>query len=117
MPRCSLANAIFCQRRASIIEFLATHRSNSALYAGYASSVFGLDYWVVVSNSKDGSYDGITPADVRLVVENALGRRGHSGDAATRGRAAANWMLVQGNEESNLVSGYGSYVHGWPAGW
>lgn len=38
----ALANMIFCQQHASIIEFVSAHRNaNSALYAAY-SSVFGL---------------------------------------------------------------------------
>ena len=46
-------------------------------YAGYASSVFALDYWVVVSNSSNGSYDDITPEDTVHVVEMALDKQGH----------------------------------------
>lgn len=147
-----VANVIFCQKRASVIEFLASARGNSALYAAYASSVFGLDYWVAVSDSPNGSYDDLTASDVALVVEAALSRRGrwsaghgsqssassggheygggaHSGSNGTstaRGgsprpsRATGGgpgWVLMQGDEESNLVTGYGSYVHQWPAGW
>jgi hypothetical protein len=153
-----LANMVFCQKRAAVIEFVAARRGNSALYAGYASSVFGLDYWTVVGNAADGSYDDITPADVVPVVELALDaakqktrphiqhgtrtaadatvRRASDTTAsvpppssAERARAAAGpggahlgahpgkWQLLVGDEESNLVSGYGSYVEGWPAGW
>lgn len=136
-----VANIIFCQRRASVVEFVASRRSNSALYAGYASSVFGLDYWAVVSNSTNGSYDDITPDDTVQTVEMALERqeqrkqeqrhsRGGGGSgASTTGDATSlryttrrswslgAWHVLQGDEESNLVSGYGNYQKGWPAGW
>ena len=62
-----------------VVEFVANGRSNSALYAAYASSVFGLDYWAVVSNATSkralGSYDDIQPADVVRTVELALRRQ------------------------------------------
>ena len=73
-----------CQRRAIIVEFIAAHRTNSALYAAYASSVFGHDYWVVVSESPNGSYDEIDAPRVVHVIELALERQrvGHEGGGA-----------------------------------
>lgn len=164
-----LANIIFCQKNAAVVEFVAARRTNSALYAGYASSVFGLSYWVVVGNASNGAYDDITPHDVVDVVGLALEHRLHRGHAhghhqhsasgagvgATRrgsstvqrtqhtaatstassqdgasvsrdnASSAASmstpavrpWQLLVGDEESNLVTGYGSYVRDWPAGW
>jgi hypothetical protein len=130
-----VANIIFCQRRAAVIEFVASRRTNSALYAGYAHAVFGLDYWAVVSNSSNGSYDDITPDDTVHTVEMALERqearrleqrRGRGGgggggegggDGAVRAQRTGSWQVLQGDTESNLVSGYGNYNKGWPTGW
>ena len=113
-----LANIVFCQKRSAVVEFVAAKRKsqNSALYAGYASSVFGLDYWVVVSNAADGSYDDITAADVLPVVEYALENANSKRSQAAKDKPRP-WQLMVGDEESNLVSGYGSHIEAWPAGW
>jgi hypothetical protein len=133
-----LANMVFCQRRAIVIEFIAAHRTNSALYAGYASSVFGLDYWTVVSESPNGSYDDIDAPRVVKVIELALerqrlnsegtgsvdrgrargeGEQARDADGGAQAGSKRDWHVLQGREESNLVTGYGEYVNGWPAGW
>lgn len=197
-----LANMLFCQKRAAVVEFVSAKRATaSALYAGYASSVFGLDYWVVVANSSNGSYDDLLPEHVTPTVELALEKRSGSATrrtgahsarvrqaelaalanslardahldvgevdeepiragieqyiagranasmvaaggsfagfsssvddadrrrqgtahAAARGGAAVrgtrSWQTLVGDEESNLVTGYGTHVEAWPTGW
>lgn len=109
------SNMIFCQEGAAVIEFVSGHpnpgktsMTNSALYAGYAS-VFALLYFIIVSESPNGSYDAIHPQMVVHVVEQAL--------AARDGQQSAALEVLKGSEESTLVQGYGTYHSGWPTGW
>eukprot|EP00966_Prymnesium_polylepis_P052597 1217978-Prymnesium_polylepis.1 len=71
------SNYIFCQPGTPVVEYVRSCLScrpplpQSALYPGYAHA-FDLPYWAVVSNSSDGSYDGIYPEDVANTVKTAL---------------------------------------------
>jgi len=84
-------NLLFLQPRTPVIEYVVMHEkgpvSNSALYVGY-SHAFNLPYWAVVSNSTDGSYDGIQPVDVADTVVRA----------------------VQGDPEYSVLADWSTYV-------
>jgi hypothetical protein len=71
--------------------------------------VFALLYFIIVSESPNGSYDAIHPQMVVHVVEQAL--------AARDGQQSAALEVLKGSEESTLVQGYGTYHSGWPTGW
>jgi len=107
------ANMVYSREEATIIEYLGidaarARTSNSALYAGYAS-IFGLAYWVLISDSPNGSYDSITAEKVVHVVRQALDPASYAADSGVE--------VLAGDEESLLVRGYGSYHAGWPTGW
>ena len=84
-------NFLFLQPLTPVVEYVVSS-TNSALYVGYAHAL-NLPYWAVVSNSTDGSYDGIQPDDVAETVVRAV-----QGDA--QHSVLANWS-------SFVTVGYG----------
>ena len=121
------ANMIFAQPHAAMVEFVSGTRStNSALYAGYAS-IFYLSYWVVVSESSNGSYDSISPSEVVQVVSQALAHRksGLGNSSSTfefrheHGHEQRHEQVttLYADQESPLVRGYGVYQENSPTGW
>lgn len=108
-----LANIIFCQDGATVVEFVAAQRRNVLLFAGLAR-VFGFEYWVVLSNASD--YSRIEPGDVTDTVGRALEHMStrppgldEPGHRPSGRRSAAGRLTL--NSEF-LLDGYGKYHKG-----
>ena len=103
-------NMLFMQPGAPVVEYVAVRpppakSSNSALYAGYAHAL-GLPYWAVISNSTDGSYDGIAPEDVADTVARAV-----RGDNRPSGLAEWDTYVTLGYGEPEGASMRDAYLH------